>query len=159
MKITKEKVLQLAFLLLRFNRKTFRSTRTMRLMEFIDPICGAFHGRTYDLTKHLSWTFFVKMSVDNYFCKKAKSRMFGRVLYGVKYSRMDQLKFVEDSLWNLKWYGLLRLIFWSADILKAVFQKFYLIHSWILYPTYTHSFSLIVFFWVSGTTNIFIFFL
>ena len=32
------------------------------------------------------------------FRKKTPSLMFGRVLNGTKYSRMDQVKFVEDNI-------------------------------------------------------------
>ena len=39
--------------------------------------------------------------------------------YGTKYSRMDQLKFVEDNPYKI-WRDM------------AVFHKFYLVHSWIL---------------------------
>ena len=39
---------------------------------------------------------------------------------GSRYSRMEQVKFVEDSLY--------------FSFLKAVFHKFYLLHSWIPWP-------------------------
>ena len=32
------------------------------------------------------------------------------ITYGTKYPRMDQRKFVEDSLKNMKWYGLFKQI-------------------------------------------------
>ena len=41
-----------------------------------------------------------------------------QVTYGLRYSRMDQVKFVEDSL---------RPCYFK--FLKAVFHKFYLVHS------------------------------
>ena len=48
---------------------------------------------------------------------------------GTKYLRVDQVKFLEDSLEeerrNLKGYGLLI----PSDFLKFVFHKFYLDHS------------------------------
>ena len=43
--------------------------------------------------------------------------------HGSMYSRMDQVKFVEDSLWKN-----------SKGPLNAVFHKCYLVHSWILCP-------------------------
>ena len=61
--------------------------------------------------------------------------------YGSRYSRMDQVKFVEESLqkiWSdMVCYGLSA----QADhiilnFLKAVFHKFYLVYSWIPWPTY-----------------------
>ena len=36
----------------------------------------------------------------------------------------------KQPLKNLKWYGLLHI----TSFLKAVFQKFYLVHSWIPWP-------------------------
>ena len=45
---------------------------------------------------------------------------------------MDQVKFVEDSLY-LKGYGLLQADHITWNFLKAVFRKFYLVHSWILF--------------------------
>ena len=49
-----------------------------------------------------------------------------------KYSRMDQVKFVEDSF--LKGYGLTKAEHTPSNFLKAVFHKFYLDHSWKLRP-------------------------
>ena len=43
------------------------------------------------------------------------------LLNGTKYSRMDEVKFVEDSLF-------------PSSFLKDVFHKFYLVHSWIICP-------------------------
>ena len=42
--------------------------------------------------------------------------MFIRVSNGTKYSRMDQVKFVEDSLYTDHY---------PSNVLKAVFYKFY----------------------------------
>ena len=44
-----------------------------------------------------------------------------KILNGTKYSRMDEVKFVEDSLF-------------PSSFLKDVFHKFYLVHSWIICP-------------------------
>ena len=41
---------------------------------------------------------------------------------GSRYSIMDQVKFMEDSLQKI------------SNLLKAVFHKFYLVHSWIRWP-------------------------
>ena len=41
---------------------------------------------------------------------------------GSRYSRMDQVKFLENSFKK------------SPQVFKAVFHKFYLVHSWILCP-------------------------
>ena len=49
-----------------------------------------------------------------------------RRLIGIKYSRIDQAKFVEDTLS-------------PSDFLKAVFHKFYLVHSWIPWPMWSFS--------------------
>ena len=47
--------------------------------------------------------------------------------FGAKYSRMDQVKFAYESLQkNI-----------ASNFLKAVFHKFYLVHSWILYLIYS----------------------
>ena len=47
---------------------------------------------------------------------------------GSRYSRMDQVKFVEDSLQKISsdmaWADHI-----TSDFLKAVFHKFYLVHS------------------------------
>ena len=42
------------------------------------------------------------------------------ILFGSRYLRMDQVKFAEGSL--------------GLFFLKAVFHKFYLVHSWIVWP-------------------------
>ena len=47
--------------------------------------------------------------------------------YGAEYSRISQVKFVQDSLQKI-WGDI------TSDFLKAVFHKFYLVHSWILCP-------------------------
>ena len=41
--------------------------------------------------------------------------------FGTKHSRVDQVKFVEDSFYKI-WRDMV------FDILKAVFHKFYLVH-------------------------------
>ena len=68
----------------------------------------------------------------NYWPKWVKILAIRLHLYGSRYSRMDQLKFVEDShekIWKDHT---------TSNFLKAVFHKFYLVHSWIPWPTYTH---------------------
>ena len=47
-------------------------------------------------------------------------------VYGAKYSSMDQVNFVKDNLQKI-----LKDIY--SNFLKAVFHKFDLVHSWILY--------------------------
>ena len=47
---------------------------------------------------------------------------------------MDQVKFVENSLKNLKWYGLPTQTISRQIFLKAVFHKLYSVHSWIPWP-------------------------
>ena len=49
--------------------------------------------------------------------------------------RMDQMKFVEDSLQRF-WSDMVSLS--TSNFLKAVFHKFYLVHSWILTLSYMH---------------------
>ena len=39
----------------------------------------------------------------------------------------------KQALKNLKWYGLLRQTI-TTNFLKAVFHRFYLVHSWIPWP-------------------------
>ena len=59
------------------------------------------------------------------------------MLYGTKYSRMEQVKFAEDSLWKV-WRDMDCLSSpYPFKFLKAVWHKFYLVHSWILL---THKF-------------------
>ena len=62
----------------------------------------------------------------NYFCTKSSYYIFFKVLNGTNYSRMHQVKFVEDSL-----EGVLSALSrpYSSNFLKAVFHKFYLVHS------------------------------
>ena len=43
---------------------------------------------------------------------------------------MDKVKFVEDSFQKI-WSDMVCL---TPSVLKVVFQKFYLVHSWILCP-------------------------
>ena len=50
--------------------------------------------------------------------------------YGTKYSNMDQARFAGDSLsQNLKAYGLLEADQTPSNFLKAIFYKFYSVHS------------------------------
>ena len=53
--------------------------------------------------------------------------------HGTKYSRMDHVKFVEDSLSKI-WRGLPWADHTPPKFLKADFNKFYLAHSWLLCP-------------------------
>ena len=46
-----------------------------------------------------------------------------------KYSRMDKAKFVKAAFKKLKEYGLLKADHTPFKFLKAVFHKFYLVHS------------------------------
>ena len=59
------------------------------------------------------------------------------------YSRMDQVKFVEDSFWkfDMIWSVLTDHI--TSNFLNGVFHKFYLVHSWI--PCLTCEWLLLVF--------------
>ena len=50
--------------------------------------------------------------------------------YGTKYSKVDQVNFMEDSLLKI----------WRDMVWKAVLLKIYLNHSWILYPVYCGAF-------------------
>ena len=55
-------------------------------------------------------------------------------IYGAKYSGIDQLKFMEDSLQKI-WSDMVCLSrpdHITSKFLKAVFHKFHLVHSWIL---------------------------
>ena len=56
-------------------------------------------------------------------------------IYGTKYSKMDQVKFMEDRLYKI-WRDMVYLSrpCISSIFLKAVFHKFDLVHSWILCP-------------------------
>ena len=56
------------------------------------------------------------------------------IIYVTKYSKMDQAKFVEDRqpLKNLKGSALSLDHHTPSNFLKAVFHKFYLVHSLIL---------------------------
>ena len=51
--------------------------------------------------------------------------------YGAKYSRMDQVKFVEDNLYMVSEVDDI-----ISNFLRIVFHKFYLVHSWIFCPIY-----------------------
>ena len=66
--------------------------------------------------------------------KKYISKKSALLIFGAKYSRMDQVNLREIAF--KKFEGI-----WSAEadhitsnFLKAVFQKFYLVHSWKLCP-------------------------
>ena len=54
--------------------------------------------------------------------------------FGTKYSGMDQVKFVEDSLWKI-WRGMvwLKQTIPPSNFRKAVFHKCYLVHYWIIW--------------------------
>ena len=54
--------------------------------------------------------------------------------YGTKYLRMDQVQFVEDSLYKIEGDGLLKADHTPSNFLKAVYHKFYLVHSWMFCP-------------------------
>ena len=54
--------------------------------------------------------------------------------YGVKYSRIDQVKLVEDSHKKIEVICCAKADYITSNFLKAIFHKLYLVHSWILGP-------------------------
>ena len=62
----------------------------------------------------LAWVVCINFTLDKY--------LFIPVIFGTKYSRMDQVKFVGDSLQKT-------CRPYHFKFLKAVFHKFYLVHS------------------------------
>ena len=69
--------------------------------------------------------FYVYRQFTSVFCMCVDLRQ-------TKYSRMDQVKFMESSLSNFE-------VIWSAitsNILEAVFQKFYLVHFSVICSTW-----------------------
>ena len=58
--------------------------------------------------------------------------------YGIRYSRMEQVKFVDTAFkkFEVIWFAEVDHI--TSNFLKAVFHKFYLVHSWILCPICHH---------------------
>ena len=59
------------------------------------------------------------------------------LLNRTKYPIMDQVNLLKTAFKKLKWYGLLRQNIPPQIFLKAVFQKFYLVHSLILCLKYS----------------------
>ena len=85
------------------------------------------------LRKTLSHTFFTK-KIDEFLWVEFKKEHLG--LTGSSYSRMDQIKFVKDSLYKI-WGGMVRLSradHVTPNFLKAVSHEFYLVYSWIPWP-------------------------
>ena len=128
---TKEKVLQFLFPSLNFNHNTVRLKRTMRLPASVDydmwclseAYMRLFQTSMMELFRQnsLSLTIFPKSSI----------------IWGKVFKNGPSEICGKQPLKNMKWYGLLRLTFLSADFLKAVFHKFYFVHFWILCPIYT----------------------
>ena len=67
-------------------------------------------------------------------------------MYEPKYSKMDQVKFVEDNL--------LKADHIPSNFLKTVFHKFYLVYSWILGIIFlSFCWQLKMFYWIIVTTT------
>ena len=65
------------------------------------------------------------------------------IINGTKYSRMDQVR--KTAFKKLKGYGLLQADHTPSNFLRAFFNKFYLVHSWILcYRLHTYK-------WITNT--------
>ena len=80
----------------------------------------------YSKISYLRWSdIFLRKDIGNYLLRNDKEEAV-KATYGPKYSRMDQVKFM-----NLKGYGLFKQTISLQKILKAVFHKFYLVRSWI----------------------------
>ena len=63
--------------------------------------------------------------------------------HGTMYSRMNQVKFVEDSFWKFEMIWSVLTDHITSNFLNGVFHKFYLVHSWI--PCLTCEWLLLVF--------------
>ena len=86
---------------------------------------------------HIGLVFLFRLWTSNCWLGKANHPIVNlsgyKSPFGTKYSRMDQVKFEEDSLKNwCDWSPEANLI--TSNFLKVVFHKFYLVHSWILWP-------------------------
>ena len=87
-----------------------------------------------------SWLAYASMYYP--FCVFSRSHS-SSVSSGAKYSRMDQVKFVKYSLWKI-WRNLVYLSKpYHFKFLKALFHRFYLVHSWILCPIWSPCFFFI----------------
>ena len=79
------------------------------------------------------YDFFDFDSVIDNFLMNLKNR-FVPITNGTRYSRMNQEKLVEDSLYKI-WKDMVCLSApYYVKFLKGVFHKFYLAHSWIPWP-------------------------
>ena len=79
------------------------------------------------------YDFFDFDSVIDNFLTNLKNR-FVPITNGTRYSRMNQEKLVEDSLYKI-WKDVVCLSApYYVKFLKGVFHQFYLAHSWILWP-------------------------
>ena len=58
-------------------------------------------------------------------------------IYESMYSRIDQVQFVEDRLKKIEVIWSAQVDHVSSDFSKAVFQNFYLVHSWTKWPIHT----------------------
>ena len=72
-------------------------------------------------TNHAILTLFLYILFCEGCCWGKKHWHIARFPYGTKYSRIDQVKFVDETVFNF---------------LKAVFLKFYLVISWIVSVKY-----------------------
>ena len=82
------------------------------------------------------WAVSTKLCISSNFPNQG-TRWSYDISYETKYSRVDQVKFVEDSFKKI-WRDMVCLsrpypFHIPSNFLKAVFQKLYLVHSWILY--------------------------
>ena len=62
--------------------------------------------------------------------------------HGTMYSRMNQVKFAEDSFWKIEIWSVLTDHI-TSNFLNGAFHKFYLVHSWI--PCLTCEWLLLIF--------------
>ena len=79
------------------------------------------------------YDFFDFDSVIDNFLTNLKNR-FVPIRNGTRYSRMNQEKLVEDSLYKIRKDMVCLSAPYYVKFLKGVFHKFYLAHSWIRWP-------------------------
>ena len=91
-------------------------------------ICRISFNQNYD-----GYDFFYFDSVIDNFLTNLKNR-FVPITNGTRYSRMNQEKLVEDSLYKIRKDMVCLSAPYYVKFLKGVFHKFYLAHSWIPWP-------------------------
>ena len=116
-----------------FSREITKNTKFSRWRENQSRIGDIKIYRIYFNQNSDEYDLFYFDSLINNFLTTVKN-IFVPITNGTRYSRIDQEKLVENSLYKI-WKDMVCLSTpYTSNVLKGVFHKFYLAHSWISWP-------------------------